>query len=86
MDKIKTFEETLFYLKHHQVLTSTSKDAFFLKGESIIHKFNSNIVTIKYDDFIDLYKDTDFYIPDSEEETVDLKKDEEYYGRIQRHN
>ena len=86
MQRIESFEEVKFYLKHKEIITSTGKDAFYYKDDYVTHKFNGNVVRIKYSEFIDLYKDTNFYLREEEQEAVDLKKDEEYYGRIQRSN
>lgn len=86
MQRIESFEEVKFYLKHKEIITSTGKDVFYYKDDYVTHKFNGNVVRIKYPEFIDLYKDTNFYLREEEQETVDLKKDEEYYGRIQRSN
>lgn len=86
MQRIETFEEVKNYLKHHEVITTNNKDSFYLKDDIVIHKFNGNAFKIKFTEFCDLYKDTLFYIREDEQETVDLKKDEEYYGRIQKHN
>ena len=86
MQKIDSFEEVKFYLKHKEIVTTNGSDSFYLKDDYITHKFNGNTFRIKYDVFIDLYKDTNFYLREEEQETVDNKKDEEYYGRIQRKN
>lgn len=86
MEKINSFEETKYYLKHYEIITSNGKDTFYYKDDYIVHKFDGNIIKIKYNDFVDLYKDTVFYLREEEQETVDLNKDIEYYGRIQKHN
>lgn len=86
MQKIDSFEEVKFYLTHNQVVTTTGEDSFFLKDGFITHKFEGNTFKVEYKVFIELYRDSTFYIPEEEQETVDLQKDEEYYGRIQKHN
>lgn len=86
MDKLNNFEEVKQALKKHSSLTTKGKDVFYLKDGYVIHKFNGNTFKLKYEDFKDLYKDTTFYYPIIEQEIVDLKKDEEYYGRIQKKN
>lgn len=86
MQRIESFEEVKLYLKHKEVITSNGSDTFYLKGDYVTHKFNGSVVRIKYEEFIELYKDSVFYIREEEQETVDLKKDEEYYGRIQKSN
>lgn len=86
MQKIETFEEVKFSLKHFEFVTTNGKDVFYYKDGFVTHKFNGNIIKIKYDEFVELYKDETFFYLEEEQETVDLKKDEEYYGRIQRHN
>lgn len=86
MQKIDSFEEVKFYLQHKEVITANGSDSFYLKDGYITHKFNGNTFKIKYDVFLDLYHDSTFYLREEEQETVDNKKDEEYYGRIQKHN
>lgn len=86
MDKIDNFNEVKLYLKQKEIITSNGSDSFYYRDDYVIHKFNGNTVKIKFADFIDLYKDKEFYLKPDEQDTVDLKKDEEYYGRIQKRN
>lgn len=86
MQKIDSFEEVKFTLKHYEIVTITGKDSFYYRDGYVVHKFDGNIFRVKFDVFCDLYKDTTFYYPEEEQETVDPGKDEEYYGRIQKHN
>lgn len=86
MEKIESFEEVKLYLKEKAVLTTNGSDSFYLKDKIVTRKFNGNTFKIKYEDFVSLYKNTPFYLIEIPQDTVDPKKDEEYYGRIQRYN
>lgn len=86
MEKIQTFEEVKYYLKKYEIVTSDSKDVFYYKDGYVIRKFNGSIFKLKFEEFVDLYSETNFYLLEENQETVDLEKDKEYYGRIQRHN
>lgn len=86
MEKIQTFEEVKYYLKNYEIVTSDSKDVFYYKDGYVIRKFNGSIFKLKFEEFVDLYSETNFYLLEENQETVDLEKDKEYYGRIQRHN
>lgn len=86
MDKLLNFEEVKNALKEHLTITSNGKDVFYLKNETVVRKFDGNMYRLKLEEFESLYKDVTFYYPDIIQESVDLSKDEEYYGRIQKHN
>ena len=86
MRKLESFEEVKLYLKHHEVITSTGNDSFYLRDGFVTHKFSGNIFRIKFEEFCELYRDNVFYIREDEQDSVDSLKDEEYYGRIQKHN
>lgn len=86
MEKVNSFSEVIQALKENIALTTKGKDSFYLKDGFVTYKFSGNTFRITLDEFVELYKDTVFYYRESEQETVDLTKDEEYYGRIQKRN
>lgn len=57
------------------------REEFSIKDSYIIIKSENKSIKINSYDFLSIYKDTFFYIKDDESiETVDIKKDEEYYS------
>lgn len=86
MEKVNSFNEVIQNLKDHVTLTTKGKDTFYLKDGFVTCKFNGSTFRITLDEFLELYKDTIFYYLENEQESVDLKKDEEYYARIQKRN
>lgn len=86
MEKLETFEEVKYALKCGEVITSNGLDNFYLRNKLVTRKFNGNSYRMTTKDFIDLYKDTTFYKLPMPQDTVDEKKDIEYYERIQKMN
>ena len=78
MQKLRDINETIAYLNDGDIVTSNGKDQFVLK-EKKIYRYNSGTkYSLELKDFIELYRNTSFYLYE-EAFTIDEKKDEEYY-------
>lgn len=82
-DKLN-IKEAIKYLKAsyqlYAIIDKKEERFLFLNNSFIIKNDQKNIKLNEYE-FSNLYKDTYFYLIENEnEETVDIKKDEEYYS------
>lgn len=84
MEKIETFAEVIMYLKDGEFITANGRDTFYLKNNLITHKFNGNSIKISYDDFLELYRDKDFYLKEENKVEIDQDKDKDYYERYRK--
>ena len=79
-----TQKEALKYLKagyHLYALLQGRKVLFLRLQDKILSKTEESSITLDEQMFVSLYEDALFYVlPEEEEETVDIKKDEEYYS------
>ena len=84
MDNQLTILEALVLLKKHMLLVANvqnSKSYFFMKEKYICVLTNNSSFKLKEEDFLDLFKDTKFYIKDDENSIdIDIEKDKEYYS------
>ncbi len=78
MQKLNDVKEVLSYLNEGDIVTSSGKDQFILKNKIIYHYGEGSHFKLSISDFVDLYKNTTFYLYEEPFE-VDEKKDEEYY-------
>ena len=78
MQKLNDINETLTYLSDGDIVTTTGKDLFVMKNKKISRYFNNNRFVLELNDFVSLYKNTNFYLY---EESIDIdeSKDEVYY-------
>ena len=78
MQKLNDINETLTYLSDGDIVTTTGKDLFVMKNKKISRYFNNNRFVLELNDFVSLYKNTNFYLY---EESIDIdeSKDEAYY-------
>lgn len=79
MEKINGINEAIFRLKDKEILTTNLKDFFVYKNKRVYRYFNGSAFSITLEDFLDLYKNTDFYIYEDESVYIDAEKDEDYY-------
>jgi len=78
MEKLKDISETLKYLKEGDIVSSNGKDQFIIRNKRVYRYFEGNQFSLTLDDFIDLYKNTNFYLYEDSNE-IDEDKDEAYY-------
>lgn len=78
MQKLKDIKEAIQYLKEGEIVTSNGKDQFVLKNKKICRYQNGTHFNLEPSDFLDLYRNNDFYLYEEALE-IDEKKDEEYY-------
>lgn len=80
--------DALKLLKEDYVLESQdgANRLVFVKENAQIAVYSQKYtVFVSFNDFLDLYKDFVFLpIKNNDKETIDLKKDEEYYSSIQK--
>ena len=85
MENIKlNVNQALRYLKasyHLYTIIDKKEEDFFYLDETIFVKSELKSFKIKEYDFLSLYQDCTFYVlEENNEDTVDIKKDEEYYS------
>lgn len=78
MLKIDDFNLVLDYLNDKAIVTTNGKNEFYLEGKKIVMRFNGSMVKMDMKDFVDLYRNNNFYLME-EEIVVDETKDEDYY-------
>lgn len=78
MQKLHDINETVSYLKEGELLTSNGKDQFVMKNKKIYRYSGGSHFGLDLNDFISLYRNSDFYLYEEAFE-IDEKKDEEYY-------
>ena len=78
MQKIDNIREVVAYLKEGELVTSNGKDQFVLKNSKINHYKDGSHYGLDIEDFMELYKNSNFYLYEEPVE-IDEKKDEEYY-------
>jgi len=78
MEKLKDISETLKYLKEGDIVSSNGKDQFIIRNKRVYRYFEGNQFSLTLDDFIDLYKNSSFYLYEDTNE-IDEEKDEAYY-------
>lgn len=78
MQKLKDINEVLAYLKQGDIVTTTGKDQFILKSEKIYHYGDGSHFCLQQKEFVELYRNNNFFLYEEPIE-IDDKKDEEYY-------
>ena len=78
MEKLSDINEALAYLKEGEIVSTDGKDQFILKNKKIYRYFSGSNFSLSLKDFVDLYKNSDFYLYEDNCE-IDLEKDEAYY-------
>lgn len=78
MQKLNDIKETISYLNEGEIVTSNGKDQFVMKNSKIYHYGNGSHYGLDPKDFVELYRNVDFYLYEEAVE-IDEKKDEEYY-------
>ena len=78
MQKLNDIKETVAYLKEGEIVTSNGKDQFVMKNKKIYRYYDGTHFGLDLSDFVNLYKNNNFYLYEEALE-VDEQKDEEYY-------
>ncbi len=79
MEKLRSLAEALDYLKNGQLLVNGRKEQFYYKNERIYIRNQGSSYSLNIDEFIQLFKDTVFYIYQDNDISIDDQKDEAYY-------
>ena len=78
MQKIDGVKEALAYLREGEIVTTNGRDQFVFKNDKVYRYSDGSHFGLDINDFLDLYKNNDFYLYEEAVE-IDDKKDEEYY-------
>lgn len=78
MQKLNDVKEALAYLNEGEIITSNGKDQFVMKNKRIYRYSDGSHFGLDSKDFLELYRNNDFYLYEEAVE-IDEKKDEEYY-------
>lgn len=82
MNKL-TFIEAISFLKEGKIIlffSDKSKYLASLKRQKIFIMSKNLTYYLSLKDFEELYQDASFYLYEESDETIDIKKDEEYYS------
>lgn len=82
MNKL-TFTEAISFLKEGKIIlffSDKSKYLASLKRQKIFIMSKNLTYHLPLKDFEELYQDASFYLYEESDETIDIKKDEEYYS------
>lgn len=82
MNKL-TFIEAISFLKEGKIIlffSDKSKYLASLKRQKIFIMSKNLTYYLTLKDFEELYQDASFYLYEESDETIDIKKDEEYYS------
>ncbi len=82
MNKL-TFIEAISFLKEGKIIlffSDKSKYLASLKRQKIFIMSKNLTYHLSLKDFEELYQDASFYLYEESDETIDIKKDEEYYS------
>ena len=82
MNKL-TFTEAISFLKEGKIIlffSDKSKYLASLKRKKIFIMSKNLTYYLSLKDFEELYQDASFYLYEESDETIDIKKDEEYYS------
>lgn len=82
MNKL-TFTEAISFLKEGKIIlffSDKSKYLASLKRQKIFIMSKNLTYYLTMKDFEELYQDASFYLYEESDETIDIKKDEEYYS------
>lgn len=78
MEKLRDINEALAYLKQGDIVSSNGKDQFIIRNKKICHYDNGSFFSMNVSDFLDLYKNNNFYLYE-DSVYIDEEKDEAYY-------
>ncbi|MDO4940789.1 MAG: hypothetical protein Q4E33_03755 [Erysipelotrichaceae bacterium] len=78
MEKLSGVAEALAYLKQGDIITSNGKDQFILRDKKICRYDNGSYFAVDINDFLDLYKSSNFFLYE-DSVYIDEEKDEAYY-------
>lgn len=78
MERLHDINETVAYLNEGEVVTCNGKDQFVMKNKKVYRYNDGTSYSLSISDFVDLYRNSVFYLYEEALE-VDDKKDEEYY-------
>lgn len=78
MEKLRSMNEVLSYLKEGEILTSSGKDRFVMKDDRILCYIDGTRFSMDIKDFAELYMKNRFYLYEESVE-IDESKDEAYY-------
>lgn len=79
MEKVKDFNEALFYLKEGAVLTSDGINMIIMRHQRYYVCSKGSSYTLNETDFFELFKDCNLYCYEDTGAEIDLNKDEDYY-------
>ena len=80
LDKILNIHEACIVLIDGLIVKDVSNNLFRYKNEKILIKGENLSCSLSLKEFKELYKDSKFIVMDDNDETIDSKKDEEYYS------
>ena len=80
MKRIETFDEVLEYLKSNMVITTIDHNRFVMRNQKVVSFHRGNRIVMSLEDFINLYRDLEFYEYADESCEIDPLKDKEYYS------
>lgn len=78
MQRLKDINEAVSYLNEGDIVTSDGKNQFIMNNKKVYNYSDGNHYGLDLKDFVELYRNTNFYLYE-EPFTIDEKKDEEYY-------
>ena len=78
MQKLNDIKEAVSYLGEGEIITCNGKDQFIMKNKRVYRYYDGSNYGLDINDFIDLYRNSSFYLYEEAVEIDDLK-DEEYY-------
>lgn len=78
MQKLNDIKEAVSYLSEGEIITTNGKDQFILRNKKIYRYSDGNHFGLDPKDFIELYRNSNFYLYEESVE-IDESKDEAYY-------
>lgn len=79
MNDLLNINEAIDYLKQGFILKDNKKNEFLLKNKMIYYFNNGSLFKINIEDFLELFKESKFYIFEDNNIYIDDSKDEDYY-------
>lgn len=78
MEKLNDISEAIIYLKQGDIVSTNGKDQLVLKDKKICRYSDGTYFSLSINDFLDLYKNSNFYLYE-DSNYIDEEKDEAYY-------
>lgn len=72
--------EALVLLKEKAILKDSFNTKFIGRKNGVLVWSNNSSYNLKFNDFIELFKETKFMLDECEDNGIDLEKDKEYYN------